>query len=327
MKDKKTFGEFIKAKRIEKHFSQKDLADILFVTEGAVSKWERGISYPDITLISDICSTLEISEHEFITASSDTETRKIKTEAHKFNIIRSLWIMIPSICYSIALLTCFVCNLATEHTLSWFFVVLSSLICAYTFIPTIIHFFKKRKLLVFSISSYLSLCLLLFTCSMYTNSLYWLLTSYIGIFIGYVLFFLPLILHTRIKFIVSYLSSFLLTILLLLSINIWYPFMIIPAILITCYCFIPVIVSAGICLFSFNGFLKTGICCFIFTATYYFSGYVINNLFGLTENHYRFDFSNWSSSLSGNVRFICFLSFLFISIVFTAIGFLKKHNK
>ena len=32
----KTFGSFIKAKRTEKNLSQKELAEILFVTEGAV---------------------------------------------------------------------------------------------------------------------------------------------------------------------------------------------------------------------------------------------------------------------------------------------------
>ena len=47
MTDKKTFGSFIKAKRTEKNYSQKDLAEMLFVTEGAVSKWERGVSYPE----------------------------------------------------------------------------------------------------------------------------------------------------------------------------------------------------------------------------------------------------------------------------------------
>ena len=41
MTDKKTFGSFIKTKRMEKNYSQKDLAEMLFVTEGAVSKWKR----------------------------------------------------------------------------------------------------------------------------------------------------------------------------------------------------------------------------------------------------------------------------------------------
>ena len=38
MTDKKTLGSFIKAKRIENNYSQKALAELLFVTEGAVSK-------------------------------------------------------------------------------------------------------------------------------------------------------------------------------------------------------------------------------------------------------------------------------------------------
>ena len=102
MTDKKTFASFIKAKRIEKNYSQKDLAEKLFVTESAVSKWERGISYPDITLISGICRALDISEHELITASTDTDARKIKRDAQKFHIIRNTWILVPTILYAIS---------------------------------------------------------------------------------------------------------------------------------------------------------------------------------------------------------------------------------
>ena len=116
MTDKKTFGSFIKAKRTDKNYSQKDLAEMLFVTESAVSKWERGVSYPDITLISDICRVLDISEHELITASTDTETRIMKYEARNFRVIRSAWFWIPTISYAVALLICFICNLAVNRT-------------------------------------------------------------------------------------------------------------------------------------------------------------------------------------------------------------------
>ena len=95
----------MKAKRIEKNYSQRDLAEMLFVTESAVSKWERGVSYPDITLISDICRVLDLSEHELITASTDMDTRKMKQEARKFRTIRDAWILIPTISYGIALIT------------------------------------------------------------------------------------------------------------------------------------------------------------------------------------------------------------------------------
>ena len=145
MTDKKDFGLFIKQKRLMKNYTQKDLAQMLCVSEGAVSKWERGVSYPDITMISDICRALQISEHELITASTDTATRKEQQEARSFRVIRGAWFWIPTIAYAVALLTCFICNLAVNHTLSWFFVVLTSLLCAYTFIPNVTCFFKTKK--------------------------------------------------------------------------------------------------------------------------------------------------------------------------------------
>mgnify|MGYP002535237179 CR=1 FL=1 len=46
MTDKKSFGNFIKAKRLEKNYSQKELAELLYVTESAVSKWEKGSFIP-----------------------------------------------------------------------------------------------------------------------------------------------------------------------------------------------------------------------------------------------------------------------------------------
>lgn len=77
MEDKSTLGKFIQTKRKELGLSQKELAKALYVTESAVSKWERGISYPDITMISGICEVLHISEHELCTASEDRQQRKL----------------------------------------------------------------------------------------------------------------------------------------------------------------------------------------------------------------------------------------------------------
>ena len=47
----KTFGEFFKEKRLEKKLTQKQLASQLFVTESTVSKWEKDVAHPDITLL------------------------------------------------------------------------------------------------------------------------------------------------------------------------------------------------------------------------------------------------------------------------------------
>lgn len=42
--DNAAFGRFLAARRKEKGFTQKDLAARLFVSDKAVSKWERGLS-------------------------------------------------------------------------------------------------------------------------------------------------------------------------------------------------------------------------------------------------------------------------------------------
>ena len=248
MTDKKSFGSFIKAKRIEKNYSQKDLAEKLFVTEGAVSKWERGVSYPDITLISDICRVLDVSEHELITASTDTDTRKMKHEARNFRVIRSVWFWVPTISYAVALLTCFICNLAVNRTLSWFFIVLTALLCSYSFIPTFTLFFESKKLLVFTATSFSSICLLLFTCAVYTNGLYWFPVACIGILMGYTLVFGTILLSgtslSRFKFVIALAAVWVLTILLLLCVYTWQPFLLGSALLVTVYAYVSAIFCA-----------------------------------------------------------------------------------
>ncbi len=330
MTDKKTFGLFIKSKRIENNYSQKDLAELLFVTEGAVSKWERGVSYPDITLISDICRVLNISEHEFITASTDAQARKIQQEAKHFRTIRGAWFWVPTISYAVALVVCFICNIAIDHTLSWFYVVLASLLCAYSFIPTFTSFFKTKKFLAFIVTTYLSIAFLLFVCAVYTNGMYWFLTACIGVLMGYVTVFLPILLSksklSRYKFIISFSAVYILTVLLMLNVNIWYPFSIVPAIMIATYGFLPLIFGAVICTFRLDGFIKAGICTLFTAVIFYFTNYVAGLLFGPNGNHYQVDFNNWSQCIDGNIHLICLVSFLFISAVLITIGFLRRKK-
>lgn len=45
------FGNRLKAVRQDRGYTQKQLADLLGVTEQAVSKYERGTSYPDISML------------------------------------------------------------------------------------------------------------------------------------------------------------------------------------------------------------------------------------------------------------------------------------
>lgn len=333
MTDKKTVGSFIRIKRTEKNLSQKDLAEMLFITEGAVSKWERGVSYPDITLIPDICRVLDISEHELITASTDMGTRKMKQEARKFRTICDTWFWVPTVLYGIALITCFICNLAVNRTLSWFFVVFAGLTCAFTFVPTVTRFFETKKLLAFSVSTYLSICLLLFTCAVYTNGLFWVLTACIGVLMGYVLVFVPILLsktkYARYKFTISCATVFVLTVLMMMHIHIWQPFVLENAILMVVYGFVPVITCTVICALRLHRLLKAGICTAICGITFYGANHVATALFGPPSgSSYEVDFNNWEQCLNGNVQFIVLISLLFVSAVLFTIGFLKdRKNK
>ena len=64
--DKAEFGSFIAELRKEKNMTQKELADKLVISDKAVSKWERGISYPDITLLEPLSLILDVSITELV---------------------------------------------------------------------------------------------------------------------------------------------------------------------------------------------------------------------------------------------------------------------
>ncbi len=59
-------GEVIKYRRQNRNMTQAELAEILNVTPQAVSRWEMGISYPDIAMIPLISDALWVSSDELL---------------------------------------------------------------------------------------------------------------------------------------------------------------------------------------------------------------------------------------------------------------------
>lgn len=57
--DKVKTGELIREMRIKQDLTQNQLADQLGVTNKAVSRWETGNSFPDITLLSQLAQQLD----------------------------------------------------------------------------------------------------------------------------------------------------------------------------------------------------------------------------------------------------------------------------
>lgn len=188
MKD--SFGSFFKKKRLEKNLTQKQLANTLYVSESTVSKWENDAARPDLSLLPELAEILGVSEHELITASIDDEYRKEKSQAKKWRTFSFSWQLCFYVSYGIALLTCFICNLATRGTLDWFFIVLAALTLGFTFtnLPSLI---KKHKPILIPSAMLAALLLLLGVCAIYSGG-NWFFVAAASILFGLIVVFFPI---------------------------------------------------------------------------------------------------------------------------------------
>ena len=64
--NKERLGAFIGERRRELGLTQRELAERLHVTNKTVSKWECGLSYPDVTLLEPLASALELRVEELM---------------------------------------------------------------------------------------------------------------------------------------------------------------------------------------------------------------------------------------------------------------------
>lgn len=79
-------GKYIAAKRKALGLTQKQLAEKLNMSDKSVSKWERGICLPDVTVYLELCEILGISINEFL-AGEDIPKETIEQKAEE-NIIQ-----------------------------------------------------------------------------------------------------------------------------------------------------------------------------------------------------------------------------------------------
>src|SRR5574344_789676 len=74
--DNEKIGQFIAQKRKQIPLTQAELAQKLCVSDRAVSKWERGKSLPDASLMVGLCSILKISLSELFAGEELSSERK-----------------------------------------------------------------------------------------------------------------------------------------------------------------------------------------------------------------------------------------------------------
>lgn len=102
-------GALIAAKRKEKGMTQKQLGDLLNISDRTVSKWERGIGFPDVSLVEPLgealdLTVLEIFRGEFQTPDPQEDnaarevlnicTPQIQAQARRNRRLLGLWTMI-----------------------------------------------------------------------------------------------------------------------------------------------------------------------------------------------------------------------------------------
>lgn len=338
------FGEFLKQKRQEKKLTQKDLAKQLFVSESAVSKWEKNVAHPDITMLPTLSEILGVTEHELITASIDQQSRVDKVQAKKWRILSCFWSLFFYISYAITLITCFICDLAINKGLTWFWVVLSSLLLAFTF-TNLPQYIKKHKIIFVPLSMFLSLSLLLGVCCLYTSG-NWFWVASLSVLLGMVIVFVPIYISrykvfakiNKFNDFVSIGIDFVVLNCLLIVINVftnvngysqnnWYLKIALPIVVVV-YLFLNLLLSVRF--LKINRLLKSSIILFLINSLYFIAPFIKVENIGWQEeinktNIFKANFSNWSAEfpMVNNIHCIMFLIMMILSVIFFVAGFVR----
>ena len=104
--DKYVTGTMIRSLRENKKMTQEELADRLHVTSKAVSKWETGRGYPDISLLEPLAKALGISVIELLSGDAVQNSNRVGNMARSRiyvcplcgNVIRSVGDAVVSCC-------------------------------------------------------------------------------------------------------------------------------------------------------------------------------------------------------------------------------------
>ena len=153
----------------------------------------RGLSYPDMTLVTSLCEILHVSEHELLTASDDMHQREGVGAVPWISAdIKRLYMGHVSFAILAVLIPCFIGNLVTEHRLSWFFIVVGGLAMVFSFLNVPVMTKTRRAEKCFW-CFYGSLIYMLCVCRIVLGG-DWLIMSLLGVSFGLLSVFLPIIL-------------------------------------------------------------------------------------------------------------------------------------
>lgn len=87
--DQVKVGNYICQKRKELGLTQKQLAELVEVTDKSISKWERGNGLPDVTRLKPLCDALKVSMNELVAGEDiGDEVLSQKTEENIMGLIK-----------------------------------------------------------------------------------------------------------------------------------------------------------------------------------------------------------------------------------------------
>jgi len=71
--DQIVIGKFIASERKRKGYTQRQLADILEISDKTISKWERGNGFPEVSLLLPLCNELDVTVNELLSGERVSE--------------------------------------------------------------------------------------------------------------------------------------------------------------------------------------------------------------------------------------------------------------
>jgi transcriptional regulator with XRE-family HTH domain len=87
--DQVKIGKFLSDKRKAKGYTQKQLSELLGISDKTISKWECGNGFPEASLLLPLCNELEITVNELLTGERISQQNyKKKAEENMVNMIR-----------------------------------------------------------------------------------------------------------------------------------------------------------------------------------------------------------------------------------------------
>lgn len=149
-------AQFIQETRKARGMTQKQLAEKLNVTDKAVSKWERGIGCPDISLLSPLAEALQVSTGALLNGQENDrrspeepptdkreeqlslpeEERLVKNtlryadrvRVHKWEALSGKIVLVLLLASLVAMAVCLICDVAVTGGVSWSLYPIASLV-------------------------------------------------------------------------------------------------------------------------------------------------------------------------------------------------------